>query len=191
MIHDGGVGADSCENIVLGQLVVLRHLDAAEQVRNAGNTKQRELLDEVSGNADHVAEILLAFGIVEQSEQFLAVFIVDGNNHIRVLDIVDPRYVLVADAFDSVPAETVVQQGRTLERFADGELAARILLFQIIACAHGASRTGGERSAEEMTVLTLDLLNDFADGMTGYLIMPEGVAHFFKLVEDHNVGTLS
>ncbi|MEZ4508462.1 MAG: hypothetical protein R2912_07005 [Eubacteriales bacterium] len=55
---------------MLGQLVVLRHLDAAEHVRDAGDAKQRKFFNEVCRNADFFDEILLAGRIVEQADSF-------------------------------------------------------------------------------------------------------------------------
>ena len=42
-VHHAGVRRDGRQHVVLGQLVVLRHLDAAEHVRDAGDAQQRKL----------------------------------------------------------------------------------------------------------------------------------------------------
>ena len=46
-VHDGGVGQDGADDVVLGQLVVLGHLDAAQDVRDAGDAQPGQLLDQL------------------------------------------------------------------------------------------------------------------------------------------------
>ena len=72
------------------------------------------------------------FLAVEQAEESLGVFVVNVDDHVGVLDVVDPGDVLVADAFDAVAAEAVIQDGRALQRFADSQLHARITLLSLI-----------------------------------------------------------
>ncbi len=61
----------------------------------------------------------------------------------------DPGDVLVADALDAVAAEAVIQNGRALQRLADGQLHAGIALLQQIAGGHRAGGAGGEAGAGE------------------------------------------
>ena len=49
--------------------------------------------------------------------------IVNGGDNIGVLRVVDPRHVLIADAFDAMRAESVFEQGRALQGFACDDLA--------------------------------------------------------------------
>ena len=51
---------------------------------------------------------------VEQPRQVHHGVVVDGNHEVRVLGVVDPRHMLVADALDAVRAKAVFQQGWTL-----------------------------------------------------------------------------
>ena len=95
--------------------------------------------------------------------------------------------MLVADALDAVAAKAVLQQRGALERLAHGELGVRILLLEVVARAHGAGRTGGEAGAGEPVALATDGLERILDGLARDLIVPEGVAHLFKLVEDNHV----
>ena len=112
LVHHGRVGQDGADNVVLAQLIVLGHLDAAEDICNAGDTEPRELFDKLVGELQLFLEILLPLGRIEEAQQALGILVVDGDGHVGVLDVVDPRNVLVADALDAVAAETVVENGR-------------------------------------------------------------------------------
>ena len=155
LVHDGRVGQDGDDDVVLGQLIELGHLDAAQDVGDAGNAHPRELLDLLVRQAEAL-EVLLAFLAVEQAEQSLGIFVVDVDDHVGVLDIVDPGDVLVADAFDAVAAEAVIKDGRALERFADGQLHAGIALLQKVARGHRAGGAGGEAGACQSLAGLLD-----------------------------------
>ena len=48
---------------------------------------------------------------VEQTQEIHGVIVVDGTDNVRILDVVDKRDVLVADTFNAVTAEAVVQDG--------------------------------------------------------------------------------
>ena len=140
LVHHGAVGEDGTEDVVFAQLVVLRHLDTAQDVGDAADTEVAEGFDKVAVESEGVDQVGLARLGVEQPQQSLAVLVVDSDRHVGVLDVVDPRDVLVADALDAVTAEAVVEDGGTLERFADAELQVRILLLEVVARAH---RAGG------------------------------------------------
>ena len=45
LVHDGGVGQNGDDDVVLGQLIVLGKLDAAKNVCDAGNAHPGELFD--------------------------------------------------------------------------------------------------------------------------------------------------
>ena len=137
-VHHCRVRKDGTYNVMLCELIVLRHLDAAQDVRDAADSKPGELLDHLRIKLQLILQICLSFRCVEQAEQSLGILIIDIDHHIRVLYIVDPRNVLVADAFDPVTAEAVVQQGRALKGLTNGQLQMRIQLLQAVACGHGS-----------------------------------------------------
>ena len=95
--------------------------------------------------------------------------------------------MLVANAFDAVSAEAVVEQRRALECFADCQLAGGIDFLEVVARGHGARAAAREGRARETVAFALDGLKRIRDGFTGHLIVPDAVAHLFKLVEDHDV----
>ena len=102
----------------------------------------------------------------------------------------DPGDVLVADAFDAVAAEAVIQDGRALQRFADSQLEARIALLEQVARGHRAGGTGGEAGAGKSLAGLLDVLKQIAQSVAGDIVVPQGVAHLGELVEDHHAGIL-
>ncbi len=97
----------------------------------------------------HLRQILLAFRLVEQADQLDRRFVVNGHHHVGVLDVVNPRHVLVADAFDAVRAEAVVQQRRALQRFAGAEFAVREDFLQVVAGPDRARRARREHGAAQ------------------------------------------
>ena len=187
LVHDGRVGQNGDDDVVLGQLVELRHLDAAKDIGDAGNAHPGELFKLLVGDAEGL-EVLLAFLAVEEAKQSLGIFVVDVDDHVGVLDIVDPGDVLVADALDAVAAEAVVEDGRALERFADGELHGGVALLQKVARGHRAGGAGGEAGACQSLAGLLDGFKEVCKGVAGDVVMPQGVAHLGELVEDHHAG---
>ena len=113
--------------------------------------------------------------------------IVDGHHHVRVLNVMDPRDVLVTDALDAVGAETVLQQGRALQRFTGNDLAVGEELFHVIAAGDRPGRAGGGGHAAVMVLGSHDLFEHFFHGMTGHFIVPQVIAKLLELVEDHQV----
>ena len=148
-VHHSGVGQNGADDIVLGQLIVLGHLDAAQDVCDAGDAEPGELFDELVGELELFLEVLLALCRVEKAQQTLGILVVDGDGHVSVLHVVDPGDVLVADALDAVAAEAVIQDRRALERFAHAELHAGITFLEEVARAHRTGGTGGEARARE------------------------------------------
>ena len=59
-VHHSGVGQNGADDIVLGQLIVLGHLDAAQDVCDAGDAEPGELFDELVGELELFFEVLLA-----------------------------------------------------------------------------------------------------------------------------------
>ena len=189
-VHDGGVGEDGAHHIPLGELIVFRHLDAAQHVGDAGDAQPGELLDQLVVQVQLVLQIRLALRGVEQAQQPLAVLIVDVDDHVGVLHVVDPGDVLIADALDPVAAEAVFQNGRALEGLAHRQLQMGILFLQQITGAHGTGGAGGESRAGEPVTGALDGLVHIRQGVAGDIVVPQGVAHLLELVEDHVLGIL-
>ena len=118
LIHYGGVGKHSAYHVILGELIVLGHLNAAQHVGNAGDAQPAHLLHLLVAHAQLVLHVGLALCGVEQAQQTLGILIVDGNGHVGILHVVDPGDVLVADALDAVAAEAVIQNGGALQSLA-------------------------------------------------------------------------
>ena len=189
-VHHSGVGQNGADDIVLGQLIVLGHLDAAQDVCDAGDAEPGELFDELVGELELFFEVLLALCRVEKAQQTLGILVVDGDGHVSVLHVVDPGDVLVADALNAVAAEAVIQDRRALERFAHAELHAWITLLEEVARAHRTGGTGGEARARETLAGLLHGLEEVCKGVARDIVVPQRVAHLFKLVEDHHAGVL-
>ncbi len=92
--------------------------------------------------ADRVIEMRLAGRLVEQPEQRQALFIVDRRDHVGVADVVNPRHVLVADAFDAMAAEAELVERRALQRLGGDDAKLRMHRPQEIA---GGDRAGAAR----------------------------------------------
>ena len=190
LVHDSGVGQHGAHHVVLGQLVVLGHLDAAQDVGDTGDAQPGHLLDFLIGHTQLVLHVLLALGGVEQAQQALAVLVVDGDGHIGVLHVVDPGDVLVADTLDAVAAKAVIQDGGALQGLAHGQLQVGIALLQQITGGHGAGGAGGKAGAGEVLAGLLDGLEQVGQGVAGDVVVPQGIAHLGELVEDHHGGIL-
>ena len=148
-------------------------------------SRSRRLID-VLGHA-LALEILPAFRLVEQAGDAHHVVIIDGDDHVGVLDVVDPGHVLVANAFDAVRAEAVLQKGRALQRFAGDDLAGGEDLLHVVAAGDRPGGTGGEGHAA-VGILRAELgAQHFFHGMPGDVVVPEVVAELIELVEDHQV----
>ena len=68
--------------------------------------------------------------------------VADGSHHVGVVDVVDERYVLVADALDVVLTEAVVEHRRALEGL-DRHDAGAVVVLQAVTGAQGAGRPRG------------------------------------------------
>ena len=65
-----------------------------------------------------------------------------------------------------------------------------ILVFEQIARAHGSGGAGGKARAREIVAGALDGLEQVRQRVAGDIVVPQGVAHLLKLVEDHILGIL-
>ena len=132
LVHNSGVCHYRCQYVILCQFIVLGHLDAAEQVGYAADAEVSEEIDEFRINS-LLLEVVASDLLIEESEEVLRILIVDSDDHVSILDVVDPWNVLVADSFDPVSAESVVEECRALQSFTYCQLSARIELFQSVA----------------------------------------------------------
>jgi len=90
-----------------------------------------------------LGQVGAAGGLIEQPGHIHHGVVVDGHHHVGILDVVNPRHVLVADAFNAMRPEAVLEQGGALQRLAGHNLAAGEELLHIVAAGDGAGRAGG------------------------------------------------
>ena len=154
---------------------------AAPEMPIHGKLVDQALLDA------HLGQVLLALRLVEQADHLHRDLVVDRHHHVGVLDVVDPRHVLVADALDAVRAEAVAEQGRALQRLGGGQLALGEQLLQLVARIDRAGRAGGEHRARQPLARPQFLLEHFLERAAGHGVVPQHVAELFELVEDHQV----
>ncbi len=103
------------------------------------------------------------------------------------IDIVDPGDVLVADAFDAVRAEAVLEQRRALQRLAGADLAAGERLLHVVAAGDRAGRAGRQDDAAIGSARGQRPLDDLLHGVPGDFVVPQVVAELFELIEDHQI----
>ena len=117
-----------------------------------------------------------------------ALLVVDGGDHVGVADVVDPGNVLVADAFDAVIAEAAAQKRRALQCFGGDDADVRVLRAEEIAGGDRAGAAGGaDVSATRRSPGCLMRLKISSIDSAGHVVVPDGVAELFELVEDHAV----
>ena len=80
----------------------------------------------MSWSRQPVIEQRLADRLVEQAEQRQALLVVDRGHHVGVAHVVDPRHVLVADAFDAMAAEAELVERGALQRFGRDDANLRV-----------------------------------------------------------------
>ncbi len=134
-----------------------------------------------------IDEVRLAGRVVEEAADRHRRLVVEADGDIGVLDVVDPRDVLVADALDAMLAEPVVEDGRALHRLGGGDDARRIQLLEVVTRADGACRPGGEGNAAEHVVGPHHRLDRLDHRRAGDRIVPEVVPELVELVEDDEV----
>ena len=83
--------------------------------------------------------------LVEQAHQLHGLLVIHGRDQVGVAHIVNPRNMLVADAFDAVLAESELQQGGTLQGLGRHHPDAGMLRAQVVA---GGNRSGGTGGAD-------------------------------------------
>ena len=174
-----GANRTSCSFIS----IELGGFDGGDDVADAGDAQQAELVDEGFGDALFFEEGAAGF-FVEQAQELQALFVVDGDDHVGVADVVDPGDVLVADAFDAVLAEAAGQERGALQGFGGDDADVGVLGAQEIAGGDGAGAAGGGDVAGEAVAGLFDAVEDFVDDAAGDVVVPDGVAELFELVED-------
>jgi len=86
-----------------------------------------------------------------------------------------------------VAAEAVLEDGRALESFADGQFGAGEAFFDIGAGAQGSCGTGGEHDTAQVGIGAANGVEDFFHGGACDRIVPEVVGELVELVEDHHI----
>ena len=183
-----GVGEDGENDIVTGEFVVAGEFDGGEEVGDAGDAQQVEVVHQFRVNSLFF-QVGTPFWFVEEPNEAHGMFVVDGGDHVGVSRVVNPGDVFVADAFDAVAAEAVEEQGGALEGFTDDEFGAGVLFFEEVGAAHGAGGTGGEDDTGVFLAGFHFFFQDFQHGVSGDFVVPEVVAEFVELVEDDDVVT--
>jgi hypothetical protein len=186
MVQVHRVGGDGEKNVVFAHLKIFSHFDRGQHV---GYTREAEQVQLTYQTLRHTLfhQHGLSIFLIEQPGNIDHGVVVDGHHQVGIAHVVDPRHVLVADAFDAVRPESVLKQGRALQGFARGDLAAGEDLLHIIAAGDGARRTGGRSDAAEHVAGAGEALEGLLHGVTGDLVMPQVVAELLELVEDHQV----
>ena len=97
--------------------------------------------------------------------------------------------MLIADTFDSVGAETVSKECRTLESFTGTDLDVWIYILQVISCCKSSAATCAGSISAYVFILDAKFLDDFKNCGTCHFIVPEVVLELLELVEDDDVLT--
>ena len=142
------VGQHGDHDVVLVHLIIFGSFDAGKNIRDAGEAEQIKIGDDGFGHTffDEIGASVL---FVEEARDVDHRVIVNGGDNICVLGVVDPRHVLVADAFDAMRAESVFEQGGALQGFAGDDLAIGEEFLHVIAAGDRACRTCGRCHAAD------------------------------------------
>src|SRR5262249_6139711 len=138
-VKSSGVGKASEDYIPPVHVVVLRGLDRSDQIADAGNANLRQLVNKLL--ADDMIQMRLTSRLVEQPKERHALFIIDRGDHVGISNIVHPRHVLVADAFDTVSAKSQLVQRWTLQCLGRDDTERRMNRPQKIARRDSACAT--------------------------------------------------
>ncbi len=139
LIHCNGVCKNSSDNVVLCELIVFSHLDTAKEVSYTADSKKCKLVKPLSVNAKILCEEVATFRIVEESDELLAVLIVNSDDDVCLFYIVNPWNVLIADTLDVVLAKSVLKKCRALDCFACAELECWEFFLELVSCADSSS----------------------------------------------------
>jgi len=95
--------------------------------------------------------------------------------------------VLVANPFNAMGAEPIIQNGGALQRLAGNDFTVGEFCFQEITRSNRAARTCVGDHATEFVALFHHLFQHFQHRRASDFIMPQIVAKLFKLVEDDQI----
>src|SRR5262249_41555213 len=113
--------------------------------------------------------------------------VVDAHEVVRIVDVVDPGHVLVADAFDPVSAEADVVERRALDRLESDDRAAREDLLDPVAGGDRARPAHGRAEPRDLAVADasrLEIAREVEGRFAGHGVVEAIVTEFSKLVED-------
>ena len=158
-------------------------LDRRNQIGRAGNPAQRQTRYECLWHP-RGCEVFLAGRLIEEPNGRNRRLVIDGEHHVGVLHVVNPRYVLVANALDAMLAKAVSKQRGALGGFAGGDAAAREVLLQVIARCNRAGGARGHHQARQAALRSKFALEDLRHGAAGDFVMPQVVAELVELIKD-------
>src|SRR5262249_17744515 len=111
------IGGYSDDVFAFAHFEILRGFDRSENVAHSRNAEQlRHRFDRISRNAETLFENLHSDFVADQLQSFFTLHIVDAHNRVHCMHVVDPSYMLIADALNIVASVAVVEKSRTLNR---------------------------------------------------------------------------
>ena len=186
LVQRRGVGEAGHDDVVSIQLEVARGLDRRQQVADRGDAEQRQLVDEVVGDAA-TQQRLAPRRLVEHPQQPHRRLVIDRGDEVGGADVVNPRHVLVADPLDAVAAEPGRQQRRALQRLGDRDRAAGVGALEEVARSQRAGGAGGAHPRGQPPARTGDGGKRLLGRGAGDAEVPEVVPELLELVEDHRL----
>src|SRR5262245_45310325 len=192
MVAVNRVRADCDDHVSFAEPVMFRSLDRAERVADARNAEdgcdpQRLLLRDAVAPRNRLPPRLAR----EQLQSFFALDVVQTHDRIHVHHVVNPGYVLVADALNVVSAVAVVIKRRALDRFEADDAHVGPDLFEAVAGRNrpgAAHRRAERRDGAVADALSLQIGGQLGDGIARDVIVKPVIAHRLELIEDANVG---
>ena len=115
-------------NVVGAKLMPLRKLDGRQQIGNAGYTQLRQPRHQRIRHSS-AGQQALPRRLIEQPRNRHRRHIIHRHHHIRIADVVNPRNVFIANAFDAVRTKTILNKCRALQGLTRHNLAVRELLL--------------------------------------------------------------
>jgi len=113
--------------------------------------------------------------------------IIKSNDAIEVLDVENPRDVLVTDTLDAVITETVEKKSGALPGFTGGDLDERELGAKVLGRRKSTSAALGHVDTNKGVTLLGDVVEDLLESTASDVVVPERVGKLGKLVEGNNL----
>ncbi len=138
-----------------------------------------------------IHQIFFSSFFVEHPCQIDDGIVIDGGDKIGIPDIMDPGHVFVANTFNAMRTKTIFQQGRALLGFTRDNFDMREFLFQIIACSQRSGRACGGGKSSQSIPGSQNLVSHIFQSVSSEDVVPDVIAKFIELIEDHQVLTTS